>query len=46
MSGVFSSAGYSATTWNIGDLSNWNVSNVTNMTQTFCFLDLLQQAER
>ena len=30
-------AGYKATTFNIGDLSNWNVSNVTNMTSMFSY---------
>ena len=32
---MFDRAGYSATTWSIGDLSNWNTSSVTNMQDMF-----------
>ena len=31
MNYMFNFAGYSATTWDIGDLSGWNTANVTNM---------------
>ena len=34
---MFSYAGYSATTWNIGNLSGWNTSNVTNMSRMFFY---------
>ena len=32
---MFSYAGYSATTWSIGDLSSWNTASVTNMSYMF-----------
>ena len=35
MSSMFSYAGYSATTWPIGDLSSWDTSSVTNMSYMF-----------
>ena len=35
MSYMFSLAGYSATTWSIGDLSSWNTSSVTSMSNMF-----------
>ena len=35
MGEMFSSAGYSATTWSIGDLSNWDTSKVTDMSSMF-----------
>ena len=35
MGWMFHQAGYSATTWNIGDLSNWDTSNVTSMSSMF-----------
>ena len=35
MSSMFSSAGYNATTWNIGGLSNWDTSSVTDMRYMF-----------
>ena len=39
MSYMFSSAGNKAITWSLGNLSNWNTSNVTNMGSMFeyCF---------
>ena len=35
MDSMFSQAGRNATTWSIGDLSNWNTSKVTNMQEIF-----------
>jgi hypothetical protein len=35
MSGMFHYAGNKAKTWNIGNLSNWNTSKVTDMTYMF-----------
>ena len=35
MSSMFNQSGYRATTWSVGDLSNWNVANVTNMNMMF-----------
>ena len=35
MSSMFSYAGYSATTWPIGDLSSWDTSSATNMNSMF-----------
>ena len=32
---MFSTAGYSATTWDIGDLSSWDTSKATNMESMF-----------
>ncbi|MBO7664853.1 hypothetical protein J6S46_03295, partial [Candidatus Saccharibacteria bacterium] len=32
MSGMFYFAGYSATTWDIGNISGWNVTKVTRHT--------------
>ena len=35
MSFMFSYAGYNATSWNVGDLSSWDTSNVINMENMF-----------
>ena len=35
MQDAFSGIGRNAKTWSIGDLSNWDVSNVTNMSEMF-----------
>jgi len=35
MSNMFDNCGANASTWNIGDLGNWNTSRVTNMYQMF-----------
>ena len=35
MSYMFGGAGYSATTWSVGDLSSWNTSSVTDMSSMF-----------
>ena len=37
MSGMFCYAGYSATTWSIGNLSGWDTSQVTSMSQMFYY---------
>ena len=35
MSAMFSGAGYGSTYWSIGNLKNWNTSNVTTMSTMF-----------
>ena len=35
MSSMFNSAGHSASTWTIGNISNWDTSKVTNMSSMF-----------
>ena len=35
MSGMFNYAGYKATTWDIGDISGWDTSNVDEMAHVF-----------
>ena len=35
MDSMFDSAGYSATSWSVGDISNWNTSKVTDMDYMF-----------
>jgi len=37
MSSMFFYAGYSATTWSVGDLSGWNVSNAVDMDCMFSY---------
>ncbi len=37
MNSMFFYAGYSATTWSIGDISGWNVSNAVDMTCMFSY---------
>ena len=37
MYGMFDSAGYWATNWDVGDINSWDVSKVTNMGSMFTF---------
>ena len=36
MNYMFFSAGYSATSWSIGDISNWFVSSIMDFSYMFC----------